>query len=164
VSPHAILVGDNGREEVSGMAAGCDHRLLVTVPGGVVKVDPDDGSTGWALPLAGCQGTPAVAPDGGILVVCNQAVVRCRNTILEVVAGGFTGNSELLPGPDGRTWVLDNTGARYDGLLTLTQLGARPGEEQHHEIDFPAMSGTRRGLGGRRFFLSASGTLGRSRP
>jgi hypothetical protein len=157
VSAHAILVGDAGWQEVSGMAAGRDHRLLVTTPGGVVEVDPDHGSTRWALPLAGCRGTPAVAPDGGILVVCNHAVVRCRNLVLEVVAGGFTGNSALLPGPDGRTWVFDNTGARYDGLLTLTRLGARPGEEQHHEIDFPAEVWNAAWLAGRRFFLSASG-------
>jgi len=157
VTAQVMLVGDAGWEAPSGMAAGRGRRLLVTIPDGIVEVDPDDGSTGWALPLAGCRGTPAVAPDGGILAVCSHAVVRWRDATLKVVAGGFTGNSGLLPGPDGQPWVFDNTGARYDGLLTLTRLGARPGEEQRHQIDFPAEVWNAAWLDGRRFFLSASG-------
>lgn len=97
------------------MASGDDGKLLITVPDGVVEVSLDTGTTVWKLPLSGCRGTPAIEPDGGLLVTSGYAVVRWDNGTLDLVGGGFTGQSRLLAGPDNSTWVFD-----YSGLCALT--------------------------------------------
>ena len=105
------------------MATGDDGKLLITVPDGVVEVSLDTGTTVWKLPLSGCRGTPAIEPDGGLLVTSGYAVVRWDNGTLDLVGGGFTGQSSLLAGPDNSTWVFD-----YSGLCALTRgcgVGAR---------------------------------------
>ena len=146
------LAGRGNWPEVTGMASGDDGKLLITVPDGVVEVSLDTGTTVWKLPLSGCRGTPAIEPDGGLLVTSGYAVVRWDNGTLDLVGGGFTGQSSLLAGPDNSTWVFD-----YSGLCALTRLGAHPGDEEYHEIDFPAHIWNAAWIGGRRFFLAASG-------
>jgi hypothetical protein len=152
VTARAVLAGAGSWPEISGMACGPDGTLLLTVPGGVITANPRTGATSWALCLAGCRGTPAVWPDGTITAVCGYAVVTWRDGTLAVAGGGFTGQSSLLPGPGPAIWVSD-----YSGQLTLTRLGDGPGEEERHEIDFPAHVWKATWLGDRRFFLAASG-------
>jgi hypothetical protein len=77
--------------------------------------------------------------------------------MLDVIGGGFTGNSNLLPGPDGTTWVFDNTGARYAGLVSLTGLGPHLGDQRHHEIEFGAGVWNATWLDRSRFFLAGDG-------
>ena len=134
------------------MAAGPDRTLLLTVPDGVIAAGMRSGATGWALALPGCRGTAAIRPDGSVMAVCGYAVVSWGNGTLTVAGGGFTGQASLLPGPGGAIWVLD-----YSGQFTLSRLGDSPGDEERHEIDFPAQVWNAAWLGGRRFFLSASG-------
>jgi hypothetical protein len=146
------LVAADGWPEISGLARGKNHTLLLTVPDGVVEADSNIGATAWVLPLPGCRGTPAVRSDGSVMAVCGYAVVSWNNGILNIVGGGFTGNTNLLRGPGDSTWAFDNS-----ELLTLTCLGAHPGDEDLREIDFPAEVWNASWLGGRRFFLAASG-------
>jgi hypothetical protein len=135
VAADAVLLGDPGWATPSGLGASRDGRLLVTTPDGIVEVDPARGTTGWALPLRGCRATPMTDPDGAIVTVCHSAVVRCRGRTVEIIGGGFTGNSNLLTGPDDTLWVFDNTGSTYAGLLSLTRLGPRLGAQQSHIVE-----------------------------
>ena len=105
INAQAVFLGGPGWPEPGGVGAGHGNDLLITSPAGIIRVAVDDGSTRWALPLAGCRGTPVAEPDGGLLTICNYAAVRWNSDVLEVLGGGFTGNSTLLAGPDGQTWV-----------------------------------------------------------
>jgi hypothetical protein len=136
------------------------HTLLVTTPDGIIEVDTRRGTTSWTLALPGCRGTPVIDADGGLLTLCNFAVVRWQAGSLDVLDGGFTGNSNLLPGPDGSTWVFDNTGAMYAGLASLTGLGTHLGDQRHHEIEFGASVWNATWLDRSRFFLAADGHSG----
>ncbi|GIM92981.1 MULTISPECIES: restriction endonuclease [Paractinoplanes] len=158
VSARAILIGGPGWPEPEALSIHPDrHTLLVTTGDGIVAVDIRHGTTQWALPLPGCRGTAIVEPDGALLTVCNNAVVRWQAEKLEVIGGGFTGNSSLLSGPDGPAWVFDNTGTMYDNLVSLTGLGAGLGAEDRHQIDFSANVWNATWLERRRFFLAADG-------
>jgi hypothetical protein len=158
VSARAILIGGPGWPEPEELSTHPDrHTLLVTTGDGIVAVDTRHGTTQWASPLPGCRGTALVEPDGALLTLCNNAVVRWQAEKLEVIGGGFTGNSNLLPGPDGPAWVFDNTGTMYENLVSLTGLGARLGDEVRHEIEFSANVWNATWLERRRFFLAADG-------
>jgi hypothetical protein len=161
VTAHGVLLGDPGWPQPAGVGAHPDrHTLLVTTPDGIVQVNTRHGTTSWTLPLPGCRGTPVIDPDGGLLTLCNYAVVRWHAGSLDVVGGGFTGNSNLLAGPDGPTWVFDNTGAMYAGLVSLTGLGPHLGDQRHHEIEFGAGVWNATWLDRSRFFLAADGHSG----
>jgi len=161
ISVDLSLLGDRGWAGPTGICAAPQAgAVLVTTPVGIVEINTGDGTTSWALPVVGCRGTPVVDADGSLLTVCNYAVVRWRTGGLDIVGGGFTGNSTVFPGPDGDAWVFDNTGDRYAGLMTLTSLGTTLGDQTHHEIDFPAGVWNAAWLDRRRFFLAGDGHSG----
>jgi hypothetical protein len=131
------------------------NKLLITLPEGILAVDPSGAESWWALPLAGCRGRALVRPDGSVLALCNGSVVRWDQKALSVVGGGFAGNSHLLRGPDEQAWVYDY--ADSPEPLTLTRLGDEIGQQDRHPILFLADVWNAVWLRGRRFFLSASG-------
>jgi hypothetical protein len=154
---HVLLTASGAWPEQSAMISAGSSGAAITTGVGVVGVDIATGGTTWAVPLSGCRGAAVVAADGSVAVVCGQAVIRWQDGAADVLAGGFTGNSQLLSGADGALWVFDNTGERYASQLTLTRLGDRVGQEVRYEIGFNADVWCAAWLGDQRFFLSASG-------
>ncbi|MFC9529026.1 protein kinase [Streptomyces sp. NPDC056975] len=154
-----LLVG-----EAQGMPTGMAWRgptsLLVTCEDGVLDMDPTRGSTRWLLTLPGCHGAPLIGPDGAVLVMCGPAVVRWHDGVLTTVAGGFEPGAELLAGPDHEPWVLSGSGVTFgagEGTLALTRAGEMVGDQLRYSIAFEAAVRSAVCLGGRRFFLAASG-------
>ena len=81
----------------------------------------------------------------------------------QILAGGFTGGTSLLLGPDGQEWVFDYKTAQWmqSGMsVTLTRLGDGPGQEERHTIDFRAGIWSAVWLSGLRFFLAGDGHFG----
>lgn len=112
------------------------------------------------MQLAGCANEPLVMPDGSVLAVYNNAVLRVTDDRLEAVAGGFTGDVHMLAGPDGEPWVLSGTGPTFgtgQGTLALTRIGDRVESQHRHDIHFDADIHTAGWLEQRRFFLAAAG-------
>ena len=153
ITAAAVLLGNQGWPEPTGLGTGNDGRLLVTTADGVVDVDPARCTSGWALPLPGCRATPVTDPDGDVTVLCNYALVRSRGRKLEILGGGFTGNSNLLPCPDGKLWVFDNTGSTYAGLCSLTRIDQRLGDQESHTIEGDIEARNAGWLQQHRFFL-----------
>ncbi|NUR31328.1 MAG: hypothetical protein HOV83_36715 [Catenulispora sp.] len=156
-SARADLTGVGAWPEQSGMAGAPDGNAAVTTSVGVVAVSVATGDAGWLVPIVGCRSAPVVAPDGTVTVICGQAVIRWDDGDVNVVGGGFTGNSHLISGAGATVWVFDQTGERYASQLTLTRLGDRLGQEMRYAIRFNADVWCAAWLGGERFFLSASG-------
>lgn len=155
-----VLVGEDGWDQPSGIAALDVDRLVVVTAGGLVELDTARGVTSWIIRLAGCTNEPLVMPDGSVLAVCNNAVVRVTNGRLEAVAGGFSGGVHVLAGPDGEPWVLSGIGPTFgtgQGTLALTRIGDRVGRQHRHDIHFDADIHTAGWLEQRRFFLAAAG-------
>ncbi|MEV7624139.1 hypothetical protein [Actinoplanes sp. NPDC089786] len=154
------LVGEDGWPNISGIAALDVDRLVVVTEQGLVELDTVRGVTSWIMRLAGCVDEPLVMPDGSVLAVCNDAVVRVADGRLEAIAGGFSGNVHLLTGPEGETWVLSGSGPTFGagtGTLALTRIGERVGRQHRYDIEFNANVHTAGWLEGRRFFLAAAG-------
>jgi hypothetical protein len=101
--------------------------------------------------------------DGSILVLHGAAVLRWHNDEVHVVAGGSTGGTVLLRGPDGEAWVFDYKGANWlqaGRTVTLTRLGAGLGQEERYTVEFWAGIWSAVWLCGRRFFLASDGHFG----
>ena len=163
------LVGEDGWDKPSGIAALDAGRLVVVTDGGLVELDTARGGTSWIMRLPGCANEPLVLPDGSVLAACNDAIVRVSGSGLEAVAGGLGGNVHLLAGPSGEPWALSGHGAAFgtERSLALTRLGARAGDQHRYDIHFDAQVHTAGWLDGLRFFLAAAGhsavvDLGRS--
>jgi hypothetical protein len=170
IAAQLVLGGEDGWDKPSGIAALDNGWLVVVTAGGLVGLDPIRGGTSWLMRLPGCVNEPLVLPDGSVLTVCGNAVVRVAGHRLEAVAGGFDGNVHLLAGPGGEAWALSGHGASFgpgDGSLALTRIGAAVGDQHRYDIYFPAKVNAAGWLGGLRFFLAANGhsavvDLGRS--
>jgi Holliday junction resolvase-like predicted endonuclease len=148
---------------VDGIAVDPDGRLLLTMPGGIARVDLGTSRLDWAVPIPGCRSGALVLADRSILVLHGATVLRWYEDKVQIVAGGFTGGTSLLPGPDGEAWVFDYKGAGWlkAGLLvTLTRLGTELGQEERHTIDFRAGIWSAVWLSGRRFYLAGDGHFG----
>lgn len=148
---------------VDGVAVGPDGRLLLTMPAGIAQVDLGTGSVDWAVPIPGCRHNAVPRADGSVLVICGETVLRWDKDELQIVAGGFTGGTSLLRGPDDEAWVFDYKGAGWlkAGLaVTLTRLGTELGQEVRHTIDFQAGIWNAVWLSGRRFYLAGDGHFG----
>ena len=101
--------------------------------------------------------------DGSILVICGETVLRWDGHDCEILAGGFTGGTSLLLGPDGQEWVFDYKKApwmQFGMSVTLTRLGDGLGQEERHAIDFRAGIWNAVWLSGCRFYLAGDGHFG----
>ena len=79
------------------------------------------------------------------------------------MAGGFTGGSSILRGPDDEVWVFDYKKAdwlQFGLAVTLTRLSTELGQEERHTIDFRAAIWSAVWLSGRRFYLAGDGHFG----
>jgi hypothetical protein len=159
-----VLHGIRPQETTTdGIAVDRDGRLLLTMAQGVVRADPGTGACDWAVPVPGCRGSALPCPDGSILVICGETIVRWDGRECRIVAGGFTGGTSLLRGPDGQAWVFDYKNARwlqFGMSVTLTRLGAEMGQEERHVVDFQAGIWNAVWLSARRFFLAGDGHFG----
>lgn len=164
VRAEVVLHGTNQSDTtVDGLAVDADGRLLLTTAAGVAAVDPATGAADWAVPIPGCRGSALILADRSILVLHGAAVLRWHRDQVQIVAGGFTGGTSLLPGPDDEAWVFDYKGAGWmqNGLaVTLTRLGRELGQEERHTIDFRAGIWSAVWLSGRRFYLAGDGHFG----
>ncbi|WP_327586794.1 serine/threonine protein kinase [Nonomuraea sp. NBC_00507] len=154
------LVGEDGWHQPSGIAALDLERLVVVTGGGLIELNNQNGATSWIMQLSGCAAEPMVLPDGSVLAVCNNAVVRVNNGQLEPVAGGFSGDVRLLAGPDREPWVLSGAGPTYgtdQATLSLTRIGERVGDQHRFDVHFDADVDAAGWLERRRFFLAAAG-------
>jgi hypothetical protein len=159
--PAAVaLVGEEGWDQPSGIAAlDADHLVIVTAAG-LVEVDAVRGGTTWIMRLADSVNEPLVMPDGSVLVACRHAVVRIKDGVLEAAAGGFDANVHLLAGPGGEPWAFSGLGAALgteQSTLALTRIGARVSDQHRFDIHFDAQVHTAGWLDGHRFFLAAAG-------
>jgi hypothetical protein len=159
-----VLHGSQSSETtVDGIAVDPDGRLLLTMSAGIARVDLCTGQLDWAVPIPGCRRHALVLADGSILVLHGAAVLRWSEDDVQIVAGGFTGGTSLLPGPNGEVWVFDYKGAAWlkaGRAVTLTRLGTEFGQEQRHTIDFQAGIWSAVWLAGRRFYLAGDGHFG----
>jgi hypothetical protein len=164
VHAEVVLHGTQPQEiVVDGIAIDSDGRLLLTMPQGIVRADLSSGAAEWAVPIPHCRGSALPRPDGSILVICGEAALRWDGSECQIVAGGFTGGTSLLPGPEGQAWVFDYKKAEWlqSGMsVTLTQLGDEMGREERHIVDFRAGIWNAVWLSGRRFFLAGDGHFG----
>jgi hypothetical protein len=97
------------------------------------------------------------------LVICGETILRWDGQECQIVAGGFTGGTSLLRGPEGQAWVSDYKKAgwlQFGMSVTLTQLGDEMGQEELHVIDFQAGIWNAVWLYRHRFFLAGDGHFG----
>ncbi|MFH0246385.1 protein kinase [Streptomyces sp. HK10] len=155
-----LLIGDAQDIRPTGMAWRGPTSLLVTCEDGVLDLDPIRGRTRWLLTLPGCHGAPLIEPDGAVVVMCGGAVVRWRDGMLSATAGGFEPGAELLADPGQEPWVLSGSGVTFgagEGTLALTRAAGMAGDQMRYPIAFEAVVRSAAWLGGRQFFLAASG-------
>lgn len=164
IHAEVVLHGTQPQDTViGGITVDTRERLLLTMPEGIVRADPISGALGWAAPIPGCRGSALQRADGSILVICGETVLRWDGHECQILAGGFTGGTSLLAGPDGQEWVFDYKNAQWTGSgmsVTLTRLGDGLGQEDRHTIDFQAGIWNAVWLSGRRFFLAGDGHFG----
>jgi Holliday junction resolvase-like predicted endonuclease len=164
VHAEVVLHGAQPQETVvDGIAVDSDGQLLLTMPRGVVRADLSSGAREWAVPIPGCRGSALSRPDGSILVVCGETILRWDGRECQIVAGGFTGGTSLLGGPEGQAWVFDYKTAEwlhFGMSVTLTQLGDEMGQEERRAVDFQAGIWNAVWLSRRRFFLAGDGHFG----
>jgi hypothetical protein len=143
----------------TGMTRAPRKRLLITTAAGVVEFHPATTRTKWALPMGGCEGPAFRAEDKSLVALSNGAVVHWQPTTrkLTLLAGGFRGYAELIRTDSGQFWVYCQYGSVQSGSVTLTRLGRQPGDEERHDLLFPATSRAV-WLEAERFFLSGSGS------
>jgi hypothetical protein len=148
---------------VDGIAADVDGQLLLTWPEGIVRINPATGAADWAVPIPGCRRSALMLPDRSILALNGSAVLRWHHDDVQIVAGGFTGGSCLLSGPNNESWVFDFKGRAwlpFGTAVTLTQLGNQLGMEDRHAVDFQAEISSAVWLSQRRFYLAGNGHFG----
>ena len=164
IHAEVVLHGTQPQDTViDGITVDTQERLLLTTPAGIVRADLSSGALGWAAPIPGCRGSALQRADGSILVICGETVLRWDGHDCQILAGGFTGGTSLLPGPDGQEWVFDYKTAQWmqSGMsVTLTRLGDGLGQEERHTIDFRAGIWSAVWLSGLRFFLAGDGHFG----
>ncbi|WP_435192099.1 protein kinase domain-containing protein [Streptomyces sp. bgisy126] len=155
-----LLVGEATQVQPTGMAWRAVNSLLVTYEGGLVDLDPTSGRTRWFAEVPGCHGAVLLGPAGEVLVMAGPTVIRWHEGALTAIAGGFEGGAQLLAGPGGEPWVLSGSGVTYgagEGTLGLTRVGEAVGDQLRYPLSFEAAVRSAAWLGGRRFFLAASG-------
>lgn len=164
IHAEVVLHGTQPQDTViDGITVDTQERLLLTTPAGIVRADLSSGALGWAAPIPGCRGSALQRADGSILVICGETVLRWDGHDCQILAGGFTGGTSLLLGPDGQEWVFDYKTAQWmqSGMsVTLTRLGDGLGQEERHTIDFRAGIWSAVWLSGLRFFLAGDGHFG----
>lgn len=164
VHAEVALHGTQPQETVvDGIAVDSNERLLLTMPQGIVRADVSSGASEWAVPIPRCRGSALPRPDGSILVTCGETILRWDGSECQIVAGGFTGGTSLLRGPEGQAWVFDYKKAewlQFGMSVTLTQLGDDMGQEERHVVDFQAGIWNAVWLFGHRFFLAGDGHFG----
>jgi hypothetical protein len=164
VQAAAVLCGTEAADKiVDGIAVGLDGRLLLTMPSGIARVDPGTGALDWAVPIPGCRRNALARPDGSILVLQGTSVLRWAQDEVQIVAGGFTGGTSLIRGPDDEAWVFDYKGAdwlQFGTAVTLTRIGTELGRDERYLIDFRAGIWSAVWLVGRRFYLAGDGHFG----
>jgi Holliday junction resolvase-like predicted endonuclease len=164
VQAEVVLHGLEALEyAVDGVAVDCRERLLLTMPEGVVRVDPESAALDWAVPLPGCRHSALPMTDGSIVVISGETVLRWDDGNFQILAGAFTGGTSLLQGPDGQAWVFDYNGQPWgpEGLaVTLTRIGTKLGQEERYIVDFNAFIWNAVWLSGRRFYLAGDGHFG----
>lgn len=100
IHAEVVLHGTQPQDTVvDGITVDTQERLLPTTPAGVVRADLSSGALGWAAPIPGCRGSALQRADGSILVICDETVLRWDGHDCQILAGGFTGGTSLLPGP-----------------------------------------------------------------
>ncbi|MFI6449318.1 hypothetical protein [Kitasatospora sp. NPDC050543] len=132
VEVRPLLVGGLEGHIPTGLAVAPDGKVLVTVDGGIVDLDPRTGATGWHLALPDCEGPVPPRDDGSFLVVCGGAVLRWHEGMLSGVAGGFPSGARLVAGDLGEVWVLSGSGVTFgsgEGTLALTWIGLEAGRQ-----------------------------------
>jgi Holliday junction resolvase-like predicted endonuclease len=164
VHAEVVLHGTQPQETVvDGIAVDSDGRLLLTMPQGIVRADIGSGACEWAVPIPGCRRSALPRSDGSILVICGATVLRWDGRECQIVAGGFTGGTSLLQGPEGQAWVFDYKTAewlQFGRSVTLTQLGDEMGQEERHVVDFQAGIWNAVWLSRHCFFLAGDGHFG----
>jgi hypothetical protein len=164
IHAEVVLHGTQPQDTViDGITVDTQERLLLTTPAGVVRADLSSGALGWAAPIPGCRGSALQRADGSILVICGETVLRWDGHDCQILAGGFTGGTSLLPGSGGQEWVFDYKTAQWMQFgmsVTLTRLGDGLGQEERHTIDFRAGIWSAVWLSGLRFFLAGDGHFG----
>jgi Holliday junction resolvase-like predicted endonuclease len=164
VHGEVVLHGTQPQDTVvDGITVDPQERLLLTTPAGIVRVDLSSGTLDWAAPIPGCRRSVLQRADGSILVICGETVLRWDGHDCQILAGGFTGGTSLLPGSDGQEWVFDYKKAewlQFGMSVTLTRLGAGLGQEERHTIDFRAGIWNAVWLSGHRFYLAGDGHFG----
>jgi hypothetical protein len=130
ITGRVVFSADFNWPAIYGMVSGDDQHLLIAASSGIIKVRPQTGETTWAMPFTGCNSALFIQQDRRLLTTCGSGVVYWVDGSLHVAAGGFSGNARLLLGPDDSAWVFD----AEDG--SLTHIGALPGDEQRHSIEY----------------------------
>jgi hypothetical protein len=123
-----------------GIACAGPDRLLATTQHGIIEVDLKTHHVGWAVPVRDCHRNPLVDDRGAILFTRRYGVGRVHRGELTVVGGGFPGATCLLRHPDGSSWVLSNGDLDNKTATSVTMLGARLGDEERHDLDYPPAS------------------------
>jgi hypothetical protein len=164
VHAEVALHGTQPQETVvDGIAVDSNGRLLLTMPQGIAQADVSSGASEWAVPIPGCRRSALPRPDGSILVICGETILRWDGSECQIVAGGFTGGTSLLGGPEGQAWVFDYKKPewlQFGMSVTLTQLGDEMGQEERHAVDFHAGIWNAVWLSRHRFFLAGDGHFG----
>ncbi|MEW2522824.1 restriction endonuclease [Actinacidiphila alni] len=145
----------------TGLATDTEGAVLLTVDGGLLRLDPRTCETRW-LPAPPCT-SPLLADDGTLTVLSGAAAVDLSAGGLQVRGGGFRPNrAHLLTGPERTTWVFDNDGARVGGPTgghhRLTQLATTVASQPDPIIiDFPGNIHQAVLTGSGRLYLAAGG-------
>lgn len=136
VDPTVIAYGST----LAGIATD-GNRLLVTVADGIMDLAAGRRARPrQRLELTGCVGSPLATTEGGLFVVRDGGVLRHRQDDLAVAAGGFTRPPVLVPGPDGKPWLLDRDTVGWPGKehASLVQIGDELGDERRWPAGLPA--------------------------
>ena len=123
-----------------GIACAGPDRLLATTQHGIIEVNLKTYHVGWAVPVRDCHRNPLVDDHGTILFTRRHGVGRVHGGQLTVIGGGFSGATCLLRHPDGSSWVLSNGDLDNQIATSITKLGARLGDEERHDLDYPPAS------------------------
>jgi hypothetical protein len=94
-----VLRGRDSRQ--LGVTCRASDVVLVTIDRGIAEADLTARSVRWALPVPGCHRSPLVSQDGAIIFTRRHGVGKFSNGQVEVIAGGFQGNTCLFGHPDG---------------------------------------------------------------
>lgn len=139
-----VLAGVDARQV--GVAVVDADTLLLTVDQGVLAVNIHQGTSSWAVPVAGCSNSPLPLSDGSVLVCRAHGIARYHSGKLSAFSSGCTeaGSGELLMNPDGSAWCFDRSwvNGTNGSHATLIRLGDRAGDEGWAELPYPAATAT----------------------